>query len=43
MGFGGLEITPTGITQIKTVLPKNWKSVTITGVGMGKETYSNKQ
>ena len=43
MGFGGLEITPTGITQIKTVLPKNWKSVTITGVGVQKKTYSNKQ
>lgn len=43
MGFGGLEITATGITQIKTVLPKNWKSVTITGVGVQKKTYSNKQ
>ena len=43
MGFGGLEIMPSGITQIKTVLPKNWKSVTITGVGVEKKTYSNKQ
>lgn len=43
MGFGGLEITPTGITQIKTVLPKNWKSISITGVGVQKKTYSNKQ
>ena len=43
MGFGGLEITPAGITQIKTVLPKNWTSVTITGVGVQKKTYSNKQ
>ncbi len=43
MGFGGLEITPAGITQLKTVLPANWKSVTITGVGVQKKTYSNKQ
>ena len=41
MGFGGLEITPKGIVQIKSTLPKNWKSLTITGVG-GK-TYSVKQ
>ncbi len=43
MGFGGLEITPTGITQIKTVLPGNWKSVTITGVGVQKKTFVNKR
>lgn len=43
MGFGGLEITPTGITQIKTVLPTNWKSVTITGVGVQKKTFINKR
>lgn len=43
MGFGGLEITPQGITQIKTVLPKNWKSVTITGVGKEKKTFVNKR
>lgn len=43
MGFGGLEITPQGITQIKTVLPKNWKSVTITGVGKDKKTFVNKR
>jgi protein-glucosylgalactosylhydroxylysine glucosidase len=43
MGFGGLEITPQGITQIKTVLPKNWKSVTIMGVGKEKKTFVNKR
>ncbi|MBX9782079.1 MAG: glycoside hydrolase family 65 protein [Chitinophagaceae bacterium] len=43
MGFGGLEITPAGITQIKTVLPKNWKSVTILGVGKEKKTFVNKR
>ena len=32
-GFGGLDITDDGIVQRKTALPKNWKSLTITGVG----------
>jgi protein-glucosylgalactosylhydroxylysine glucosidase len=40
MGFGGLDITSTGITQIKTGLPKNWKSLTITGVGTEKKTFA---
>ena len=39
MGFGGLEITPKGIVQIKSVLPKNWKKLTITGVGPEKKTF----
>jgi trehalose/maltose hydrolase-like predicted phosphorylase len=39
MGFGGLDITPNGIVQIKSKLPANWKSVTITGVGLEKKTY----
>jgi len=42
MGFGGLEITPTGITQVKTVLPKSWRSLTISGVGIEKKTYTIK-
>lgn len=29
MGFGGLDITPKGIVQGKSTLPKNWKSLTI--------------
>jgi trehalose/maltose hydrolase-like predicted phosphorylase len=41
-GFGGLEITPTGITQIKSTLPKQWKSLKITGVGPGKKTFTAK-
>lgn len=41
MGFGGLEITPAGLTQIKTALPLNWKSIKITGVGPDKKTYSH--
>ena len=39
MGFGGLDITPNGIVQLKSVLPKQWKSLTITGVGTQKKTY----
>jgi protein-glucosylgalactosylhydroxylysine glucosidase len=40
MGFGGLEITPKGIIQIKSVLPKHWKSLTIKGVGSTKKTFA---
>ncbi len=39
MGFGGLEITPQGIIQLKSSLPAVWKSLTITGVGPLKKTY----
>ena len=39
MGFGGLDITDNGIEQIKSTLPPNWKSLTITGVGPDKKTY----
>lgn len=39
MGFGGLDITPTGIVQLKTSLPKQWKSLTLTGVGIQKKTF----
>ncbi|MCA6450895.1 MAG: glycoside hydrolase family 65 protein [Chitinophagaceae bacterium] len=43
MGFGGLEITPQGITQIRSALPKQWKSLTITGVGVEKKMFSVKK
>jgi trehalose/maltose hydrolase-like predicted phosphorylase len=39
MGFGGLDITPQGITQIKTALPPEWKSLTLKGIGTAKKTY----
>jgi protein-glucosylgalactosylhydroxylysine glucosidase len=42
MGFGGLEITPAGIVQLKSVLPKHWKSLTIKGVGPAKKTFAVK-
>jgi trehalose/maltose hydrolase-like predicted phosphorylase len=39
MGFGGLDITSKGITQVKSKLPAIWKSLTITGVGPEKRTF----
>jgi trehalose/maltose hydrolase-like predicted phosphorylase len=42
MGFGGLDITPNGITQIKSKLPANWKSITLTGIGPEHKTYTVK-
>jgi len=42
MGFGGLDITPAGIVQLKTSLPKQWKSLTLTGVGTQKKTFTVK-
>lgn len=41
-GFGGVEITPAGITQVKSVLPKTWKSLTLKGIGMEKKMYTAK-
>lgn len=38
-GFGGLHITEEGIVQNKPLLPKKWKSLTITGVGADKKTF----
>ncbi|SNR56123.1 glycosyl hydrolase family 95 catalytic domain-containing protein [Lutibacter flavus] len=38
-GFGGLHITEDGIIQKNPILPKQWKSLTITGVGNNKKTY----
>jgi trehalose/maltose hydrolase-like predicted phosphorylase len=40
MGFGGLNITPIGITQSKITLPAGWQSVKIIGVGIGRKTFS---
>lgn len=42
MGFGGLDITSNGITQIKSKLPAKWKSVTLTGIGPEHKTYTVK-
>jgi Trehalose and maltose hydrolases (possible phosphorylases) len=43
MGFGGLEISPNGIIQRKGMLPANWKSLTIKGIGMEQKTYTIKK
>jgi trehalose/maltose hydrolase-like predicted phosphorylase len=42
MGFGGIDITPGGISQVKSSLPKNWKAITITGVGTQKKSFTAK-
>lgn len=39
MGFGGLDITDTGIKQVKSVLPTGWKRLTLKGIGPDKKTY----
>ncbi len=41
-GFGGLDITPAGIIQLKTSLPKQWKSLTLTQIGVNKKTFAVK-
>jgi len=41
-GFGGLSISDAGITQLKASLPKNWKSLEIKGVGIGKSSFKVK-
>ncbi|WP_255478236.1 hypothetical protein [Rhizosphaericola mali] len=38
-GLGGLDISENGIIQLKTYLPKKWKSLKIKGVGLEKTTY----
>jgi trehalose/maltose hydrolase-like predicted phosphorylase len=38
-GFGGLSISDLGITQLKTSLPKNWKSLEIKGVGVSRTSF----
>jgi trehalose/maltose hydrolase-like predicted phosphorylase len=38
-GFGGLNITNEGIIQKNPILPKEWKSLTLKGVGPDKETF----
>ncbi|MFI5133922.1 MAG: glycosyl hydrolase family 95 catalytic domain-containing protein, partial [Chitinophagales bacterium] len=40
MGFGGIEITSKGITQVKSKLPVGWKKLTITSLGIDKRTFT---
>lgn len=39
MGFGGLDITPNGISQVKSTIPSDWKSIRITGIGPDKKIF----
>lgn len=38
-GFGGLEITPRGIVQRKSILPPSWTRLEIKGAGPDRKTY----
>ena len=38
-GFGGLRITDNGIEQKAPLLPAQWKSLTLKGIGPEKRTY----
>jgi len=38
-GFGGLDINDSGITQKNPILPKQWKSLTLKGIGPKHKTY----
>lgn len=38
-GFAGIEITEEGIIQLPTKIPSHWKSLTVTGVGVEKQTF----
>jgi trehalose/maltose hydrolase-like predicted phosphorylase len=41
-GMGGIEVNQQGISTLNTQLPKQWKSLKITGVGKEKRTISVK-
>lgn len=41
-GFGGLYISESGIVQKNSTLPKQWKSLTLKGIGPNKKTYTTK-
>lgn len=38
-GFGGLHLTDEGIVQKNPILPKEWKKLTIKGVGQDRKTF----
>jgi trehalose/maltose hydrolase-like predicted phosphorylase len=39
-GFGGLDITAEGIQQKNPILPKQWKSLTLKGIGPDRKTFT---
>ena len=38
-GFGCLHLTDEGIIQKNPILPKQWKSLTLKGIGLEKKNY----
>jgi trehalose/maltose hydrolase-like predicted phosphorylase len=42
-GFCGLELTDGGVVQLPAALPPQWKSITVTGVGPERRTYTNRR
>lgn len=38
-GFGGLQITPHGLEQVRVTLPDAWQALTLTGIGPDHRTY----
>jgi trehalose/maltose hydrolase-like predicted phosphorylase len=38
-GIGGLDITEKGIIELKTALPKKWKSLELKGIGINEQTF----
>jgi len=40
MGFGGIDISPAGLTQVPSSLPAAWRSITITGAGPDHKTFN---
>ena len=41
-GIGGVDIVETGLTNLDTELPRAWKSLKITGLGINKETVEKR-
>ena len=41
-GFCGLELTDGGVAQLPAALPPHWESITVTGVGPDRRTYTNR-
>lgn len=42
MGFAGVDFGTDGkIIQAKNALPPHWKKITVKGIGMQKQTFSN--
>lgn len=39
-GFCGLELTDDGVVQLPSALPPHWKSITVTGVGPERKTFT---